>query len=187
MKTALVDEPLQYDIFALTAPLDDERPAKGRSHQPPVKRLLGQELLGASLVNPEDLEAALLQQAEKGQPLGETLLEMGVISEEELLPFIETQLGVRGVRLRDGTLDPEALRLIPRAVSERLKVIGLFLVRDTLTVAMEDPLDLEAIDELERCISNRRRGNHRNDVRILFRFGSRILSRGLTLSSPATP
>ncbi len=166
MSTTLDDTQATRDILPLTAPLDDERlqPAAGR--YAPVKRLLGQELLGASLVDPEDLEAALLQQAEKGQPLGETLLEMGVISEEELLPFIEAQLGVPGVRLRDGVLDPEALRIIPREVSERLGVLGLFAVRNTLTVAMEDPLDLDAIDELELRTSLQ--------VRPVFAFGRSI-------------
>ena len=49
-----------------------------------------------------ELETALSRQAESGQRLGETLLELGFVTEEELLPFIESQLGVPAVRLREG-------------------------------------------------------------------------------------
>jgi len=137
-------------VVALTAPLDNatsicDAPAAGSG-----RRLLGQELIGANLVDPEELEAALKLQAERGQPLGETLLEMGILSEKELLPFIERQLGVKAIQLREGVVDPAALRLIPRATGEQLGAVGLFVVRGELTVAMVDPLNLDAIDRLER-------------------------------------
>ena len=82
--------------------------------------------------------------------MGETLLDMGLVTEDELLPFIESQLGVPAVRLREGLLDPHAVRLLPRPFAERLGVIALFRVRDELTVVTDDPLDLEKIDRIER-------------------------------------
>lgn len=136
-------------------------------------RMLGQELLGANLVDPADLEAALTRQREKGQRLGETILEMGIASEDELLPFIESQLGVPAVRLREGIVDPRVLRMIPQALANRLEVVGLFLVRGVLTVAMEDPLDLEAIDQIERVTNC--------DINPVFAFGQsirKIIERG---------
>ncbi len=110
---------------------------------------LGQRLLGADLIADVELEAALNHQAQKGQKLGEALLELGFASEEQLLPFMESHLGVTGVRLREGMLDPIAVRLIPRALAERLNVLALFRVRDTLVVATEEPQDLDTTDQIE--------------------------------------
>jgi type IV pilus assembly protein PilB len=110
---------------------------------------LGQRLLGADLIADVELEAALSHQAQKGQKLGEALLELGFATEEQLLPFMESHLGVTGVRLREGMLDPIAVRLIPRELAESLNVLILFRVRDTLVVATEEPQDLDTTDQIE--------------------------------------
>jgi type IV pilus assembly protein PilB len=110
---------------------------------------LGQRLISANLIAPQELETALSHQAENGQRLGEALLDLGFVSEEELLPFIESQLGVPAIRLREGLLDPVAVRLLPRKFAERLGVIALFRVRNELTIATDDPLDLDKIDRIE--------------------------------------
>lgn len=110
---------------------------------------LGQRLLSADLIDAEELEAALTHQVQKGQKLGESLLELGFANEEQLLPFMESQLGVPSVRLREGLLDPVAVKLIPRPLAEKLNVLALFRVRDTLIVATEEPQDLDVIDQIE--------------------------------------
>ena len=120
------------------------------SQQPKPNRMaLGQRLLSAHLIDAEELEAALSHQAQKGQKLGEALLELGLANEEQLLPFMEAQLDVPSVRLREGLLDPAAVRLIPRQLAENLSALALFRVRDTLIVATEEPQDLDAIDRIE--------------------------------------
>ncbi|MCH2114014.1 MAG: Flp pilus assembly complex ATPase component TadA [Pirellulales bacterium] len=111
---------------------------------------LGQRLLSADLIGQEDLEAALNHQSEKGQKLGESMLELGFASEEQLLPFIESQLGVPGVKLREGLLDPLAVQLLPRSFAEAHKVLALFRVHGRLVVATDDPQDLDKIDRIER-------------------------------------
>jgi type IV pilus assembly protein PilB len=135
--------------------LSDQTADRSRGSRPataPVvaRSPLGQRLVTANLIAENELEIALSRQAESGQRLGETLLDMGLVTEDELLPFIESQLGVPAVRLREGLLDPDAVRLLPRQFAERLGVIALFRVRDELTVVTDDPLDLEKIDRLER-------------------------------------
>jgi type IV pilus assembly protein PilB len=132
-------------LLPLTVPLHDVRAGTGSPQGP-----LGQRLLGADLIAQEELEAALKHQAEKGQKLGESLLELGYANEDQLLPFIESQLGIPGVRLREGLLDPVAIRLIPRPLAESLNVLALFRVRHELTVATDDPQDLDKIDQIER-------------------------------------
>lgn len=111
---------------------------------------LGELLSGAKLIERSDLEAALQLQTENGKQIGETLLELGVVSEEQLLPFLEKKLGVASVQLREGLIDPKALRLIPQVFAESENVLALIKVHNVLTVAMADPHNLQQIDEIER-------------------------------------
>jgi type IV pilus assembly protein PilB len=127
---------------------------------------LGQRLLSADLIGQAELESALKHQAENGYKLGESLLELGFASEEQLLPFVETQIGVVGVRLREGILDPKAVQIIPRAVAERLGVLALFRVRNELVVATDDPTNLDTVDSIERLTGY--------DVRPVFAFKASI-------------
>ena len=75
---------------------------------------LGQQLVGADVITPEQLDQALAEGSQKGLRLGETLVEMGMVQEEAILPYIEGHLGVPATRLRDGMIDPIAVRLLPR-------------------------------------------------------------------------
>tara|TARA_R110002049_G_scaffold27321_3_gene94416 strand:+ start:53385 stop:55259 length:1875 start_codon:yes stop_codon:yes gene_type:complete len=133
---------------------------------PEARVPLGQRLIDAGLIRAEELESALSHQASeedqrngrgakstKKRPakrLGEVVTELGLVSEADLLPLLGQQLGVEGVRLREGLIDPLAVRLVPRELAERFKALPLMRVRDELTVAMSDPQDLAAIDTLAR-------------------------------------
>jgi type IV pilus assembly protein PilB len=127
---------------------------------------LGEQLIGANLLTADQLQEALKHQAGKHQRIGEALLELGVISDGQLLPFIERQLGVTAVRLREGMIDPEIVRVLPRRLAERLNALAMFKVRDTLCVAMSEPQNLQYIDQIERATGLR--------VRAVFAFQSVI-------------
>jgi type IV pilus assembly protein PilB len=111
---------------------------------------LGEQLVGANLITGDELEAALKMQLTKGQKIGEILLELGVLNEEQILPFIQRQMNLPAVKIREGVIDPAVVRLLPRDVSERLEALAMFKVRDELSVAMAEPQNLQQIDELER-------------------------------------
>lgn len=115
----------------------------------PAFRPLGEQLVGANLISEHELQSALEIQAKKGERIGEALLGMGVITEDQLLPYVSQQLKCPAVRLREGLIDPEALKLVPKEVAARLGVLPLFRVRNQLTVAMSEPGELRQIDELE--------------------------------------
>ena len=102
-KTIVDEQPQAEHLSPLTVPLGEDPDDLSADAVP--RGPLGLRLLGADLIAPDELEAALSHQAEKGQKLGESLLELGFASEEQLLPFIETQRGVAGVRRREGLLD----------------------------------------------------------------------------------
>jgi type IV pilus assembly protein PilB len=116
----------------------------------PSRRALGSQLLTAELITPDELEAALKRQSEKQLRLGEALVDLGFVGEEQILPYIQRQLGVPAVRLREGLIDPAVVKMLPRQAAEAIVALPLFKVRDQLTVAMAEPQNLEQIDEIER-------------------------------------
>jgi type IV pilus assembly protein PilB len=130
---------------AADPPVVAAAPRPRKRHAP-----LGEQLIAANLLTAEELEDALKLQASKGRKLGEILLELGVISEEEMLPFIQRQLGAPAVKLREGVVDPAVVRILPREASERLAALAMFKVRGELSVAMSEPQNLQKLDELER-------------------------------------
>ena len=116
-----------------------------------VKGPLGQRLLQAGVITPNELESALQHQSVKQSRLGETLVELGFVEDQELLPFLAAQMSVPSVQLREGLVDPRAVRLIPQTLAEAIDCLALFKVRRTLTVAMADPLNLAHIDRVEQA------------------------------------
>ena len=132
----------------LDAKTDEQKQPSTGGGAPP--RMLGQRLLGENLVSPEDLAAALERQSKRGMKLGETLLEMGVANEEDLLPHVAEQLGFPALRLREGLIDPTVVQTLPKEFCEHHGVLALFKVRDELTLALDDPTDLDRIDAVER-------------------------------------
>ncbi|MEM8945436.1 MAG: ATPase, T2SS/T4P/T4SS family [Planctomycetota bacterium] len=146
VETPHVDE---EQVLPLTVPLEAEVDGSPLSRAP-IRGPLGQQLLSANLIGSDELEEALRLHSENGQKLGEALLELGFANEDQLLPFIEAQLGVCGVRLREGLLDPIAVRLLPRSLAQSLTALALFRIENTLVVATDDPVDLDRIDRIER-------------------------------------
>lgn len=131
----------------LDLPLPPMHPSAGsRKSAPP----LGEQLIAAGLLTEEQLKSALGRQQSTNARLGEVLVEMGFADETVILPFLEKQLGVQGVRLRDGMVDPDVVKVIPRALAESLGVLALFRVHGILTVAMSEPRNLQQRDELAR-------------------------------------
>ena len=124
-----------------------ERAASGG----PASYRLGEQLVSARLITADALEDVLAKQGKSKLRLGEALVDMGVVSEEQILPHLSRQLGVPATKIREGMIDPLVVRLIPRPMAESFGVVAMFKVRDTLSVAMSDPQNLVQIDELERA------------------------------------
>ncbi len=111
---------------------------------------LGEQLVRASLLTPQELETALGEQQSKKMRLGETLIELGFVDEQQLLPFIAENLGVPFVKLREGLIDPAVVRIMPHTLAKSFSALALFCVRGKLTVAMAEPQNLHHLDEIER-------------------------------------
>lgn len=106
------------------------------------------DLVRAELVSYETLEQAQEIANAQNINIGQALINSGTISEETILSFLEEKLHIPYVNLEDYTLDKKCLSFISYTDAKRYKIIPLFKIEDTLTVAMADPLDLFAIDKI---------------------------------------
>lgn len=118
----------------------------------PSRRKLGQILVESGLIDEFQLRSALSDQKRWGQPLGVTLIKMGFMEEAELVQELSRQLDVPIVDLRGKRIAPDALSAIAVQVAEKSRCIPLFRKqeagRDVLFLGMEDPTDLEVLDDL---------------------------------------
>lgn len=106
------------------------------------------DLVRAGLVQYETIEQAEEISNAQNINIGQALINSGVITEETLLKFLESRLHIPYVNLDDYSLDTNCLKYISYSDAKRYKIIPLFKIEDTLTVAMADPLDLFAIDKI---------------------------------------
>lgn len=113
---------------------------------------LGQLLINKGLIGPEQLASALGEQERWGSRLGMTLVRMGFLEEEVLVQCLAQQLQLPVARIRGKTVNAEILDLVPVELAEKYRCLPLFLREEgaghTLFLAMEDPSDLQALDEL---------------------------------------
>ncbi|GAW29095.1 type II secretion system ATPase GspE [Carboxydocella sp. ULO1] len=114
----------------------------------PTRKRLGDILKDAHLINEQQLQLALQKQKESGERLGTLLVKMGMVKEEELIQALEQQLGIPAIRLSRMPLEAEVVRLIPEALAQRYKAIPIRKQNNRLTVAMADPLNVFAIDDI---------------------------------------
>lgn len=106
------------------------------------------DLVRAGLVPYETIEKAEEIASAQNINIGQALINSGSISEENILKFLETKLHIPYVNLDDYTLDTKCLKYITFSDAKKYRIIPLFKIENTLTVAMADPLDLFAIDKI---------------------------------------
>ncbi len=110
---------------------------------------LGDILIQSGRLTEAKLKTALAQQTPM-EKLGQVIKRMGLLSEQEIAEILSDQLSIPCMSSDDFLIDPQVIELIPERLARRHNVIPIFLVEHELTVAMSDPLDLVAIDELQR-------------------------------------
>jgi type IV pilus assembly protein PilB len=130
-------------------PTQPDRPAAAPSANPAPIRI-GDLLVHEGILSDEQLKSALREQKRSGQLLGEMLVDQGTITAPVLVRVLAKRLNMKGCVLRHGLIDPALLKLIGEEECERLKIIPLFRVHDTMTVAMAEPQSLPTIDRLRQ-------------------------------------
>ncbi|MEW5702605.1 MAG: ATPase, T2SS/T4P/T4SS family [Candidatus Zixiibacteriota bacterium] len=116
-------------------------------NQPTYPRI-GDLLAARGLITPEQLSEALEEQKRTGRRLGDILVAQGRISSTDLVDILSERLGLPKITIRGLTADPEVVNIIPLPTAKRHRVVPLFKIKNRLTVAMADPLDMVAIDEV---------------------------------------
>lgn len=111
---------------------------------------LGQMLVQAGKITPEQLEKALAAQRNGDDRFADILVRMGAVADEdELTHFVGRQLNIGALRLSDVEIDPEVVRLIPFDIAQRFNVIAVSRVNRTLVVAISDPHNIYVLDALK--------------------------------------
>jgi type IV pilus assembly protein PilB len=110
---------------------------------------LGETLLKDNLITPQQLKEALDFQRMNGGRLASTLVRLGMLSDEEVTAVLSRQYGVPSVNLDLFEVDAAAVALVPQETAERYCVLPLSRVGATLTLAMVDPTNVFAIDDIK--------------------------------------
>src|SRR6185436_17424241 len=109
---------------------------------------LGELLLEQKVISQEQLNSALAEQKRSGRKLGRVLTDLGLVREETLHEVLAKHLQIPYVDVRQLTLDPNVVRLLPEAHARRFRSLVLQKDARGLVVGMSDPTDLFAYDEL---------------------------------------
>ncbi|MDI6716993.1 MAG: ATPase, T2SS/T4P/T4SS family [Actinomycetota bacterium] len=109
---------------------------------------LGELLKAYNVITDEQLKIALAEQKKSGGRLGQVLKKLGFISEEMMIEFLGKQLNIPHLDLDKVIPSEEALTLVPEALARRHRAIPISKAGNVLTLAMADPLDIIAIDDI---------------------------------------
>ncbi|MEB3198365.1 MAG: ATPase, T2SS/T4P/T4SS family [Candidatus Sericytochromatia bacterium] len=113
-----------------------------------VKMKLGEILLNANLVTESQLKKAVDIQKETKESLGMILIKQGYISEASIKDALELQYGLRYVNMRKIKVAPEVLKMVPENLIRQHQIIPIQFANNRLTLAMVDPTNLIAIDDV---------------------------------------
>src|SRR5262249_2394393 len=110
---------------------------------------IGELLLKEKLITPEQLQQALTQQKANGGKLGYNLVKMGFVKDEQITALLSKQYGVPSINLSQFKIDPTIVKLVPTDTARKYQIIPLSRSGSTLTIAMTDPTNVFAMDDIK--------------------------------------
>lgn len=114
-----------------------------------LKTKIVARLLDSLKLKKEDMDAAVALQKERGIPLERALMEKGLINEEDLLLLLVKELHIPFINLKKYKIDLELKTIVTEKVARQYHIIPLSQLEDTLTIAISDPLNIFAIDDIK--------------------------------------
>ena len=116
-----------------------------------MSQRLGDLLVREKIISSEQLDKALRAQREHGPNarLGSTLVSLGFVSDEEVTNFLSRQYGVPAINLQYFEIDASVVKLIPVETAKRYQILPLSRVGASLTIAMVDPTNVFAMDDIK--------------------------------------
>jgi type II secretory ATPase GspE/PulE/Tfp pilus assembly ATPase PilB-like protein len=109
---------------------------------------IGESLVQMQVISAEQLQSALQLQQERGEKLSEILISQGIIRAEELASFLSIEWNIPLIDLKTHVVQPEALQLVPERMARQHTLIPLNIMGEALVVVMADPDDYNAIGDL---------------------------------------
>jgi len=110
---------------------------------------IGEMLVSAGLINENQLKEALRKQKEEGGKLGSMIVRCGYIEEEDLTAHLSQQYGVPAINLSSFDIDESIFKLIPSETARKYELIPINRTGATLTIAMVDPTNVFAMDDIK--------------------------------------
>jgi type IV pilus assembly protein PilB len=110
---------------------------------------LGDLLLKAKLITQDQLDAALKSQREEGGKIGEALVRVGAVKENDITETLSQQFGVPSIDLASFEIDPAVVKIVPADVARKYGVLPVNKTGATLTIAMGDPTNVFAMDDIK--------------------------------------
>jgi type IV pilus assembly protein PilB len=116
-----------------------------------MSQRLGDLLVKEKVITPEQLEQAVKTQKDGGgkERLGSVLVRLGMLNDEDVTNFLSRQYGVPAINLQYFEIDPAVVKLIPRETAKRYQILPLSRVGSALTIAMVDPTNVFAMDDIK--------------------------------------
>jgi type IV pilus assembly protein PilB len=114
-----------------------------------MSQRLGDLLVREKVITAEQLEQALKTQKGGGGRLGSVLVKLGFLSEDDVTNFLSRQYGVPAINLSYFEIDPGVVKLVPFETAKRYQILPLSRVGASLTIAMVDPTNVFAMDDIK--------------------------------------
>ncbi len=114
-----------------------------------MSQRLGDLLVKEKIITPEQLEQAVKAQKDGNLRLGAALVKLGFLSDEDVTNFLSRQYGVPAINLSYFEIDPAVVKLIPYETAKRYQILPLSRVGASLTIAMVDPTNVFAMDDIK--------------------------------------
>lgn len=114
----------------------------------PEHKSIGHLLVEQGIITESNLQKALAEQSISGKKLGDILVDSGYASEEQVVSILSEQMGLAYIDLNSYQVESEVIQIIDAKIANKFQVIPIFKIENILTVVMADPLDIQAVDEL---------------------------------------
>jgi type IV pilus assembly protein PilB len=109
---------------------------------------IGQEMVNAKLISQDQLAVALETKKNLGGDLGSILIRKRFVTEEQIRDFLQHHLKIPFIALKDYVVDPDITKIVPISLAQKYHFMPLSCEKDTLTIAMVNPMDVFAIDDI---------------------------------------
>lgn len=114
-----------------------------------INKQLGELLVERGVIDPRQLEKALSIQKEKGGLIGEILVDLGFAKEEDIAQSLTAQYGFPFLPLANYEINADVISIIPARVAKQYVLIPIDKIGSNLTIAMSNPLNVQAIEDVE--------------------------------------